>query len=205
MSWAGAGSRASAILWLAGNFLSGDKKSPKNTFFSRGGALSADSTSVLLLRTARIPARDHRCYKPVRRWYRESCNPTSTQCKPERSKSFEKDLLLQPHRPWLCEVPSYKILSTSDAQAQIEGDRAQEARGPRTARDGRSRTGPMREKRTFFGYFLPFSKKLPASRRIAESFDLRETAAKAKALDSRFRGNDVVKECGATLTPTLVS
>jgi hypothetical protein len=28
-------------------------------------------------------------------------------------------------------VQNYKILSTSDAQAQIEGDRAQEARGPR--------------------------------------------------------------------------
>ena len=50
-----------------------------------------------------------------------------------------------------------------------EGDRAQDARGPRMARDGHSRTGPMREKKVFFGDFLSPDKKLPAVRRNAEA------------------------------------
>jgi hypothetical protein len=40
----------------------------------------------------------------------------------------------------------------------------------------------MREKETFFGYFLPFSKKLPAGRRTAEAVDLDDTSHKTEAL-----------------------
>jgi hypothetical protein len=45
----------------------------------------------------------------------------------------------------------------------------------------------MREKESFFGDFLPISKKLPAGRRTAEAFDLRTSN----------------KQRSATLTPTL--
>jgi hypothetical protein len=38
---------------------------------------------------------------------------------------------LQASPPWPCEVKNYKTLYTGNVRAQIEGDRAQEARGPR--------------------------------------------------------------------------
>jgi hypothetical protein len=45
----------------------------------------------------------------------------------------------------------------------------------------------VREKQSFFGDFLPISKKLPAA--CGGSFGSQENS-KSKALDSRFRGND---------------
>ena len=47
--------------------------------------------------------------------------------------------------------------------------------------------GPLREKKTFFGDFLASTKKLPASRRIAEALALKVQNQK---LDSSLRWND---------------
>jgi hypothetical protein len=54
---------------------------------------------------------------------------------------------------------------------------ARTMRAVRSEHQGRALCGqrPVREKETFFGDFLPFSKKLPASRRIAEAFALERT------------------------------
>jgi hypothetical protein len=59
----------------------------------------------------------------------------------------------------------------------------------RNQQHGRAVCGqrPLREKETFFGDFLPFSKKLPAP--WSGSF-CSQTPTKAKVLDSRLRGND---------------
>src|SRR6202012_1637108 len=57
--------------------------------------------------------------------------------------------------PWLWAVESFKILHTSHAQAQIDGDRAQEARGPQSASGTCClRTAPIGRKRDVF--LVPF-------------------------------------------------
>jgi hypothetical protein len=76
----------------AGNFLLNGKKSPKNVFFSRT-TLSANSTSVLLVADARIPARHYPRDKPARDWYQASCNHIGTQCMPVRPAK-EKNFFL---------------------------------------------------------------------------------------------------------------
>ena len=59
----------------------------------------------------------------------------------------------------------------------------------RNQQHGRAVCGqrPLREKETFFGDFLPFSKKLPAP--WSGSFGSCRSA-RTEALDSRLRGND---------------
>src|SRR6185437_5183340 len=73
---------------------------------------------------------------------------------------------------WLSAVQSFKTLDTSNARVQNEGDRAQEARGPCTDQGCPFTDKAVREKkRTFFGAFLAFTKKVPAGRRTAEAVD----------------------------------
>ena len=84
---------------------------------------------MLLVADARIPARVVPRSGLAGYWSRESCKNAGTQCKPVRpSKAF-----LQPYRLGLSAVQTYKTLDTGHVQACIEGDRAQEARGPCTA------------------------------------------------------------------------
>src|SRR6202000_2240057 len=61
---------------------------------------------------------------------------------------------------WLCAVESFKTLDTGHLPACREGDRAQDARGPCTARDGRSRTRPYVRKKVFslVTFFAPAKK-----------------------------------------------
>ena len=65
---------------------------------------------------------------------------------------------------------------------------------------------PMREKQTFFGDFLPFSKKLPApwSGSFGSKTSTSKQTSKAKSLDSRFRVNDErIKRKSAAPHPLL--
>jgi hypothetical protein len=82
----------------------------------------------------------------------------------------------------------YKKLDTSELQARARVHARRDAR-VRGQQHGRAVRGqrPMREKESFFGDFLPISKKLPAP--WSGSF-CSQKSNKAKALDSRFRGND---------------
>jgi hypothetical protein len=90
--------------------------------------------------------------------------------------------------PWLCAVESFKILYTGRAQAQMVIARRKHA--VRGEHQGRALRGqhPMGEKRTFFGYFLAFTKKLPAGRRTAEALALSQV--NQKSLDFHLRKND---------------
>src|ERR1700744_2225107 len=67
-------------------------------------------------------------------------------------------------------------------------------RAVRSQQHGRAVCGqhPMGEKETFFGDFLPFSKKLPAP--WSGSSGSKTSTSKAQSLDSRFRGNDERRE-----------
>jgi hypothetical protein len=62
--------------------------------------LSANSTSVLLIADARIPARNHPRSGPARDWYRASCNPIGTQCMPVRPAK-EKNFFLFLFPDWI--------------------------------------------------------------------------------------------------------
>ena len=67
----------------------------------------------------------------------------------------------------------YKILYTGHLQSVTRVHARRDAR-VRDQQHGRAVRGqrPMREKRTFFGAFLAFTKKVPAGRRTAEALDL---------------------------------
>src|ERR1700754_2101599 len=59
--------------------------------------------------------------------------------------------------------------------------------------------GALGEKKTFFGDFLPFRKKLPAPW-SGSSGSKKTSTSKAKSLDSRFRWNDE-RRVGAPPSP----
>jgi hypothetical protein len=64
--------------------------------------------------------------------------------------------------PWPSAVQSYKTLYTGNAQAQIEGDRAQEARGPRMDQGRPFRGRDVREKKKrFLVTFCRLAKSYP--------------------------------------------
>jgi hypothetical protein len=159
--------RASAILRLAGNFLSNDKKSPKNVFFSPIGPVR--EWPSLATRGPRASCARSPSIQTARDRYKESCKSALHKAKAVRL--HEQDLFLL-GLPALALCPwGYKILDISRAQACSEGDRAQGC-----ARSATSSTDVLfadnihgEQEKSFFGDFLPISKKLPASRRIAEA------------------------------------
>jgi len=84
----------------------------------------------------------------------------------------------------------YKTLDTSDAQAQNEGDRAQEARGPCTDQGRPFTDNAVREKKERF--LVPFW-RLPKRYPLAEGqrkLLIKRKRQRKKSLDSRARGND---------------
>src|SRR5262249_28093433 len=91
-----------------------------------------------------------------------------------RSENRDAKTALRPHRPWLCAVESFKTLYIGHLEAVTRVIARRDAR-VRSQQHGCAVCGqrPVGEKESFFGDFLPISKKLPAGRRTAEAFDLR--------------------------------
>ena len=76
----------------------------------------------------------------------------------------------RPHLPALSAVKSYKTLDTGHRQSVTRVIARRDAR-VRSQQHGRAVCGqrPVGERKSFFGDFLPISKKLPAGRRTAEA------------------------------------
>ena len=76
-------------------------------------------------------------------------------------------------------MKSYKTLDTGHRQSVTRVIARRDAR-VRSQQHGRAVCGqrPVGEKESFFGDFLPISKKLPAGRRTAEAFDLMQSESK---------------------------
>src|ERR1700743_1030793 len=102
-------------------------------------------------------------------------------------------MLLQASPPMASCLCFYKTLSTGHLQERTRVVARREAR-VRSQQHGRAVCGqrPLGEKETFFGDFLPFSKKLPAP--WSGSFCSKTSTSKARSLDSRVRGNDERRE-----------
>jgi hypothetical protein len=141
-------------------------KSHQKTFlYCSPWVLSADSTSVLLAADRAHPCARSPLLQRAGDRYQASCKRSLHAvlsrwvCKSKR----EKDLALKPRRPWLRAVESFKKLDTGRAQSATTVVARRDAR-VRSQQHGRAVCGqrPLREKETFFGDFLPFSKKLPA-------------------------------------------
>ncbi len=110
--------------------------------------------------------------------------------RPTRERSIQIAKLFQPPPPVALCSHVYKTLYTGHAQAQIDGDRAQEARGPRRASGTCSpRTASNGRKKGVSWLLLCTSKEVTRdiqSRKLL----LYKDETRAKSLDSRFRGND---------------
>ena len=105
-----------------------------------------------------------------------------------RYVTLRAKLALERHRPWLCAAGVTRLLIPVACRLVARAHARRDAR-VRGQQHGRAVRGqrPLREKQSFFGDFLPISKKLPAA--CGGSF-CSPKPSRAKALDSRFRGND---------------
>jgi hypothetical protein len=153
-------------LQAAGNFLLNGKKSPKNVSFSHIGRCPQTARPCCWLRTARIPARDH----PRIRLSVTGIELLETLdgTKPRAVRFKSKNIFSCFYRPAARArraVIVYKKLHTGHFPACSDGDRAQGcARSAASSTDVLSADSiHCEQSKTFFGDFLPLSKKLPAA------------------------------------------